>query len=470
LLKLFKNKDFSQSVILNSTPDLLEKNFLPVSAKISETANVLYARELALKTARYADSTDRESTEGDLQHDYEVLVRNIYAFYPLLIKYVDLHKATWLKHPDESSEKLYFHIAEVFNIWLKSKMFAREEKTFVSSNEIDNMILIMPNKAAGAGINEITTAVVASEPKSNGKKKRGKAGGPSKKFTSLIVAGLKRLIQIGINFFDGKEQEMIQMAKQKFIEIKVGPSEGSSKSKQLAIQKNPVTSNNDDSLELSKEQEDAVLYFIQQYFKSTEASSKEGSTDNYSVNEAIDKDTYQKTQWQRMLYRKISSKRHLILNMQNLDQMAVIERIIDIAKVLYGLHMVDHPQIKSKGTWRKLISGQRKKAVMACFRMAPLYSIPHHRAINLFLKAYKQAWLEVETENDLDISSLIPDLCPKITSSGIENESENQEAPSDESKKDSESSVAVKTEVKKLSVLIDKISLKKISKIQLAFL
>jgi hypothetical protein len=156
--------------------------------------------------------------------------------------------------------------------------------------------------------------------------------------------------------------------------------------------------------------------------------------------------------------------------MQNLDQMAVIERIIDIAKVLYGLHMVDHPQIKSKGTWRKLISGQRKKAVMACFRMAPLYSIPHHRAINLFLKAYKQAWLEVETENDLDISSLIPDLCPKITSSSIENESENQEAPGDESKKESESSVAVKTEVIKLLLLIDKISFKNTSKIQSAFL
>ena len=439
---------------MNSTPDLLDRNFLPVSLKISETAKSLYLRELSLKTARYADSTDRESTESDLQRDYEVLVRNIYAFYPLLIKYVDLHRATWLKHPDESSEKLYFHVADVFNIWLKSKMFAREEKTFVSSNEIDNMILIMPNKAAGANLNEITTSVSTfSEPKSNGKKKRGKAGGPSKKFTSLIVAGLKRLIQIGINFFDGKEQEMIQMAKQKFIDIKVGYSEGSiggsSKNKQLAIPKNPVSSSNDDTLELTHEQEEVVEYFIQQYFRSTEVSSKEGSIDNYSVNEAIDKDTYQKTQWQRMLYRKISSKRHLILNMQNLDQKAVIERIIDIAKVLYGLHMVDHPQIKSKGTWRKLISGQRKKAVMACFRMAPLYSIPHHRAINLFLKAYKQTWLEVETENDLDISNLIPDLCPQITSSSAENENESSEAsaPSEEAKKESENSAVAKPEV-----------------------
>lgn len=76
--------------------------------------------------------------------------------------------------------------------------------------------------------------------------------------------------------------------------------------------------------------------------------------------------------------------------------------------------MVEHPLVKSKGTWRKLISGQRKKAVMACFRMAPLHSIPHHRAINLFLKSYKQNWLENEAENDTDIACLIPDLCPEV--------------------------------------------------------
>lgn len=173
-------------------------------------------------------------------------------------------------------------------------------------------------------------------------------------------------------------------------------------------------------MELNKDQEDVVEDFIRRYMKSSESFGEDGNgvggsggsaTENGGG--AIDKETYQKTKWQRMLYRKIASKRHLVSTMQNISEENIIARIMDIAKVLYGLHMVEHPLVKTKGTWRKLISGQRKKAVMACFRMAPLYSIPHHRAINLFLKSYKQNWLDNEAENDTDIACLIPDLCPE---------------------------------------------------------
>ena len=98
------------------------------------------------------------------------------------------------------------------------------------------------------------------------------------------------------------------------------------------------------------------------------------------------------------------------------DDPLVIERIIDIAKVLAGLHLVEHPLAKQKNTWRKLISGQRKKAIMACFRMAPLYSMPPHRAINLFLKAYKRKWLD-DPANECDIGTLVHDLCPEVDES-----------------------------------------------------
>lgn len=155
-------------------------------------------------------------------------------------------------------------------------------------------------------------------------------------------------------------------------------------------------------------------------------------------NEAMDKETYQKTKWQRMLYRKIG-KRHAssspppIANSSSSSSngappvdpsQLIIQRIMEISKVLYGMHMVEHPPVKAKGTWRKLISSQRKRAVMACFRMAPLYSMSHHRAINLFLKSYKMCWLEVETENDTDLACLIPDLCPQAvkTSEAAEGE------------------------------------------------
>lgn len=60
---------FSQSIISSSTSnDLLERNFLPVSAKIVEKARELIQREMSMKTfTRNIDSADRETIESDLQ-------------------------------------------------------------------------------------------------------------------------------------------------------------------------------------------------------------------------------------------------------------------------------------------------------------------------------------------------------------------------------------------------------------------
>lgn len=39
-------------------------------------------------------------------------------------------------------------------------------------------------------------------------------------------------------------------------------------------------------------------------------------------------------------------------------------------------YQVEHPLASMEHQWRKAISAQRKRAVMACFRMAPLYNLP----------------------------------------------------------------------------------------------
>ena len=57
---------------------------------------------------------------GDLLQHYQNLVRDMYAFYPLLIKYVDLHRSNWLKNSMIETEMLYLCVAEVFNLWVKS--------------------------------------------------------------------------------------------------------------------------------------------------------------------------------------------------------------------------------------------------------------------------------------------------------------------------------------------------------------
>jgi hypothetical protein len=53
-----------------------------------------------------------------------------------------------------------------------------------------------------------------------GKQKRKKRRLDKEKFTSLSVACIKRLLPIGMNIFGGREQELVQLAKHKMIEVR----------------------------------------------------------------------------------------------------------------------------------------------------------------------------------------------------------------------------------------------------------
>ena len=78
-------------------------------------------------------------------------------------------------------------------------------------------------------------------------------------------------------------------------------------------------------------------------------------------------------QWQKQLYKKIGSKKDGSVGF-TLEKS--IERIMAMAKVLFGLHLVEHPGMSMRSTWKKVVSSQRKRAVMACFRMVPLHNLP----------------------------------------------------------------------------------------------
>uniref|UniRef100_A0A6P7GIB0 Ryanodine receptor-like isoform X1 n=1 Tax=Diabrotica virgifera virgifera TaxID=50390 RepID=A0A6P7GIB0_DIAVI len=60
-----------------------------------------------------------------------------------------------------------------------------------------------------------------------------------------------------------------------------------------------------------------------------------------------------------------------------------------MSKVLFGLHMIDHPQQQQKGVYRSCVSTQRKRAVLSCFRQASLHSLPSLSLIVLLLTGYK---------------------------------------------------------------------------------
>ncbi|CAF3021990.1 unnamed protein product, partial [Rotaria sp. Silwood2] len=204
----------------------------------------------------------------------------------------------------------------VHDQWSYAKYFKREELNFVTTHDIDNTSMLMPS-----GTNQTTnTTSTKTTNDVSGKPKRKKRRLDKEKFTSLNVACIKRLLTIGMNTFGGREQELVQLAKHKMIEI-------GSKSYHSGINHSEETS---------------------------------------------------------------------------------IKNMLKMAKVLFGLHFVDHPPTHRRSTWRKLVSSQRKKAIMACFRMAPLHSVTRHRAMNMFLRAYRELWLEAEE----DIRArLIEDLC-----------------------------------------------------------
>ena len=85
--------------------------------------------------------------------------------------------------------------------------------------------------------------------------------------------------------------------------------------------------------------------------------------------------------------------------------------MLRMSKVLFGLNFVDHSPAHRRNIRRKLVSSQRKKAIMACFRMAPLHSVIRHRAMNMFLRTYRELWLE--TEEDIR-ARLIENLCVNV--------------------------------------------------------
>jgi len=76
--------------------------------------------------------------------------------------------------------------------------------------------MLMPS-----GTNQTTDASITKNQNdsNNGKQKRKKRRVDKEKFTSLSVACIKRLLPIGMNTFGGREQELVQLAKHKMIEV-----------------------------------------------------------------------------------------------------------------------------------------------------------------------------------------------------------------------------------------------------------
>ncbi|XP_014644513.1 PREDICTED: ryanodine receptor 2 [Ceratotherium simum simum] len=343
---------FSQPIINKVKPQLLKTHFLPLMEKLKKKAAMVVSEEDHLKAEARGDMSEAELLILD---EFTTLARDLYAFYPLLIRFVDYNRAKWLKEPNPEAEDLFRMVAEVFIYWSKSHNFKREEQNFVVQNEINNMSFLITDTKS-----KMSKAAVSDQER----KKMKRKGDRYSMQTSLIVAALKRLLPIGLNICAPGDQELIALAKNRFS---------------------------------MKDTEDEVRDIIRNNIH------LQGKLEDPAI------------RWQMALYKDLPNRTE-----DTSDPEKTVERVLDIANVLFHLEQkstcmrrryynpVEHPQRSKKAVWHKLLSKQRKRAVVACFRMAPLYNLPRHRAVNLFLQGYEKSW--IETEEHYFEDKLIEDL------------------------------------------------------------
>ncbi|KAM8737293.1 ryanodine receptor 3 isoform 5-T5 [Acanthopagrus schlegelii] len=344
---------YVQPIISKARADLLKSHFLPTLEKLKKKTVKVVSEEELLKADSKGDTQEAELLILD---EFAVLCRDLYAFYPMLIRYVDNNRSRWLKEPDADSNELFRMVAEIFILWCKSHNFKREEQNFVVQNEINNLSFL-------TGDNKTKMSKSFKE-KSGGqdqerrhKKRRGEFYSIQ---TSLIVAALKKMLPIGLNMCTPGDQELISLAKTRYL---------------LRDTDEEVKDHIRQNLHLREKSEDPAV------------------------------------RWQLNLYKDVAMRSE-----GPPDPDRVVDRIQRISAAVFNLEQVEQPLRSKKCVWQKLLSKQRKRAVVACFRMAPLYNLPRHTNNNYFLNAYRHIWLEIMHENtDYDsLLSMLTKTQPKV--------------------------------------------------------
>uniref|UniRef100_A0A452HQS8 Uncharacterized protein n=1 Tax=Gopherus agassizii TaxID=38772 RepID=A0A452HQS8_9SAUR len=330
---------YAQPIISKARPDLLKTHFIPTLEKLKKKAIKIVMEEEQLR----ADSkSDTQEAELLILDEFAVLCRDLYAFYPMLIRYVDNNRANWLKKPDADSDELFQMVAEVFILWCKSHNFKREEQNFVIQNEINNLAFLTGDSKS---------KMSKSGGQDQERKKLKRRGDLYSIQTSLIVAALKKMLPIGLNMCTPGDQELISLAKIRYSHVS--------------------------------------LHFTI-IFKIVKLNFKNQTLKHKCLNICCKLILSVSVKWQLNLYKDI------LKSEEPTNPEKTVERVQRISAAVYHLEQVEQPLRSKKAVWHKLLSKQRKRAVVACFRMAPLYNLPRHRSINLFLHGYQNYWIETE--------------------------------------------------------------------------
>ncbi|KAG7259122.1 LOW QUALITY PROTEIN: hypothetical protein CRUP_027105 [Coryphaenoides rupestris] len=108
---------FAQPIVSRAKPEMLKSHFIPTMEKLKKRSGKVVAEEDHL---RMEGKSEVDSEDGTIRDEFAVLCRDLYALYPLLIRYVDNNRARWLTCPDPDAEELFRMVGEVFIFWSKS--------------------------------------------------------------------------------------------------------------------------------------------------------------------------------------------------------------------------------------------------------------------------------------------------------------------------------------------------------------
>ncbi|ETE62254.1 Ryanodine receptor 1, partial [Ophiophagus hannah] len=218
--------------------------------------------------------------------------------------------------------------------WMKR---LAEEQNFVVQNEINNMsFLTADSKSKMSKLTWLFLSQSGGSDQERHKKKR--RGDRYSVHTSLIVATLKKMLPIGLNMCSPTDQELISLAK------------------------------------------------IRYALKDTDEEVREYLNNNLHLQGKCENSSSMR--WQMALYKEMAGKAE-----DSNKPEKIVKRVQEVSAVLYHLEQLEHPYKSKKAAWHKLLSKQRRRAVVACFRMTPLYNLPRHRACNMFLESYKYTWI-----------------------------------------------------------------------------
>uniref|UniRef100_A0A158P902 Ryanodine receptor 44F n=1 Tax=Angiostrongylus cantonensis TaxID=6313 RepID=A0A158P902_ANGCA len=355
LLRMLRNHIvFAVQIIQNVTCDPVKDHILPIAERLRRMSEKAFREEEHMRT--HPDDAD----EGTVAEDNARLVRDTYAYFPILMKYTDLHRAQWLKTPSWETDGVYENVAVIFRIWSQSQHFKREELNYMAQFEEDAAMF-------GGGEMKTGKAAIAERKK---KRREGQVK-KDKHASSIVIACLKRLLPVGLNL------DIVQQSKERF---------------------------------LQKEPEEKVREFIK------------GLLDVQVKTDPTDKNAWQLSLYRKIGKSQMRGKNEMtqdavIEKIFNMGQVSAIlhttehpqQQLTQAWKKIVSTQRkrAMTSRLEREDKWKRVLTLQRKRMAISLITASHLYRVDRHRGINFFLPAFSRLWLE---EEDVGQDKLITDL------------------------------------------------------------